>query len=207
MKRSTVISMGICIVSCLTSTIAADDFDRLAAAVSATEGHSANFTQTFRPHGSEEGLVESGTVIFGVLPQMRWTYDEPEKKVFVFDGETSWLYVPADRQVSVHRLTGSERNALPFLVLKEEGKARQSFEISSSKIDGTVRLMLTPKESTPIQSLVVSYDSENRRINSIEYEDAEGNVTRFSLHNFRRVDHRPATFRLEVPSGVEVVEY
>lgn len=207
MKRTAVKTVGVCLLLVLGQSLFADDFDRLSKAVSATEHHSARFTQTFRPHGSEQGLVESGVVIFGTLPQMRWTYEAPEKKVFVFDGATSSLYVPADHQVSIHRLSEAERRKLPFLLLKDEKAARKNFEISSSRIEGSEKLTLAPRDQETIQYLIVSIDPKSGRILSIEYEDIEGNRTRFLLQSFRKSKTDEKTFHIDPPDGVEVVEY
>ena len=59
------------------------------------------FTQRFTPKGFKSSQVESGTVVFGTLPMMRWCYTAPEPKLFVFDGSKSWFYVPGDKQVTV----------------------------------------------------------------------------------------------------------
>ena len=84
-------------------TVAANaaEIDNAVAAIAGTE---ASFTQRFTPKGFSTSQVESGSVIFGTLPMMRWTYIKPEEKVFVFDGTQSWFYVAADKQVTVATL-------------------------------------------------------------------------------------------------------
>ena len=78
-------------------------------AARAVAGREASFTQRFTPKGFKSSQVESGTVTFGSLPMMRWSYTAPEAKLFVFDGTKSWFYVPADRQVTVGVIDGSPR--------------------------------------------------------------------------------------------------
>lgn len=207
MKRiSTLLAGAVLSLSTLPS-ISAQDFEQMSAAVRATEGHSASFTHRFRPHGTDREIVETGTVIFGVLPQMRWSYRSPEEKVFVFDGTTSWLYIPADRQVSVHRLTEGERAQLPFLLLKDEVGAKKNFRIESSNREGTVLLSLKPKQGAQIRSLVLSIDAGSNRIHALEYEDLEGNHTRFEFARYRKGSAERGQFRFEAPAGVEMVEY
>ena len=70
-------------------------------AAAAINGMEAQFTHSFTPKGFNNPQVESGSVIFGKLPAMRWTYARPESKTFVFDGSRSWFYVPADKQVTI----------------------------------------------------------------------------------------------------------
>src|SRR5436189_5363049 len=93
----------------ITSAAGAAELDRAAAALA---GNEAQFTQRFTPKGFKTAQVESGTVIFGTLPMMRWSYAQPEEKLFVFDGQHSWFYVPADKQVTVTALDASHRAEL-----------------------------------------------------------------------------------------------
>jgi outer membrane lipoprotein carrier protein len=186
---------------------AAQDEKLLEQAIKATDWQSANFRHVFRLHGTDQQVVESGKVVFGDLPQMRWQYTSPEEKVFVFDGRTSWLYVPAERQVSVHELTDSERSQLPFLLLENAETARRDFDLGSSRKGGAIQLSLTPKNNAQIRSMVLSLDPESKRIRALEYADVEGNVTRFEFEGFRKTAKDPAQFRFDAPAGVESVEY
>src|SRR5258708_28042473 len=70
-------------------------------ATAAMAGMEASFTQRFTPKGFTNSQVESGSVIFGKLPMMRWTYSKPEEKVFVFDGSLSSFYVAAYKPVTI----------------------------------------------------------------------------------------------------------
>lgn len=179
----------------------------LSEAVAATAWHSANFKHVFRLHGTDQKVVESGKVTFGDLPQMRWQYRSPEEKVFVFDGRTSWLYVPAERQVSVHELSDSERSQLPFLLIEDTAAAKRDFRFASSRKDGVLHLSLTPRSNQNIRSLELSIDPDSKRIRVFEYLDLEGNLTRFEFDEFRKVSKDPGQFRFEAPPGVEPVEY
>src|ERR1700730_2349157 len=82
----------------LALSVQASELDRAAAALAGTE---AQLTGRFTPKGFKNTEVESGTVLFGTLPMMRWSYSSPEEKLFVFDGERSWFYVPEEKQVTV----------------------------------------------------------------------------------------------------------
>jgi outer membrane lipoprotein carrier protein len=44
--------------------------------------------------------VEAGTAYFLRPGRMRWEYESPEKNLFLVDGKTAWLYVPADHTVT-----------------------------------------------------------------------------------------------------------
>lgn len=207
MKRiTTALAVTVSLLA-MTAPAAAQADGLLGEAIAATSRHSAGFTHSFQLHGSEQEIVESGLVTFGDLPQMRWHYKSPEEKLFIFDGRTSWLYVPADRQVSIHELTDSERSNLPFLLLENEESARRDFVISSSKRGGEIVLSLTPRGQAQIRDLELSLDPKTKRIRAISYLDLEGNVTRFEFDRFRKAPYDAGQFRFEAPAGVEPVEY
>src|SRR5437870_7011516 len=107
----------------------ASEIDNAAAAVTGTE---ASFTQRFTPKGFTRSQVESGSVIFGTLPMMRWTYTKPEEKVFVFDGTNSWFYVAADKQVTVASIDDRRRSELPFLLIGDPAARARLFDVKES---------------------------------------------------------------------------
>ena len=77
-----IINLLIALVFILPAANAAE-LDRAAAALSGTQ---AQFTQRFTPKGFKSSQTDSGVVVFGTVPMMRWSYAKPEEKVFVFDG-------------------------------------------------------------------------------------------------------------------------
>src|ERR1043165_5614693 len=81
-------------------------------AASSMAGKEASFTQRFTPKGFKNAQVESGSVIFGAMPMMRWSYSSPEPKQFVFDGSRSWFYVPGDKQVTVGSINDARKREL-----------------------------------------------------------------------------------------------
>src|SRR5258707_15614339 len=108
----------------LASTASAAEIDRAAAALAGTE---AQFTQRFTPKGFKSSQVDSGKVVFGTLPMMRWRYTKPEQKVFVFDGNRSWFYLPAEKQVTVTSIDDQRRSELPFLIIGDPSARDRQF--------------------------------------------------------------------------------
>src|SRR5437016_7139448 len=128
----------------------AAELDRAAAALAGTE---ASFTQRFTPKGFKTAQVESGTVIFGTLPMMRWSYASPEDKLFVFDGEHSWFYVPADKQVTKTTLDPQRRSELPFLLIGDPAARDRNFVVSEK---GNVITLQPRSASAMIRSVTVT---------------------------------------------------
>ena len=193
------------VVSLLIATsLHATELDRAAAALAGTE---AQFTQRFTPKGFKNSQVESGTVVFGTLPMMRWSYAQPEEKVFVFDGDHSWFYVPAEKQVTVTTLDAARRSELPFLVIGDAAGRERNFAVRETTLAGTVVATLQPRAaSAMIRKIAVTISPTTHAIERVEYTDREGNQTTFDFTSIRR---RPVTaelFRFSAPTGVQVIQ-
>src|SRR6476661_1962713 len=129
------------------------EIDLAAAAVSGME---AQFTHSFTPKGFKSAQVESGSVIFGKAPAMRWTYARPETKTFVFDGSRSWFYVPADKQVTVADIDEQRKRELPFLLLGDPVARNRYFAVRESR-KSSIMTTLQPRDaSSLIRSVTIS---------------------------------------------------
>ena len=182
-----------------TSAFAASELDR---AASALPGNEASFTQSFTPKGFKTAQVESGTVLFGTLPMMRWSYTKPEEKLFVFDGQKSWFYSPADKQVTVARIDDARKRELPFLLIGDPAARDRAFNVRESK--GSITLQ--PKSgSGMIRTATLTVDPSTHLLRAIEYTDREGNRTRFDFSGYHRGAAGPNAFQFTPPAGVQVV--
>jgi chaperone LolA len=193
---------GLLLMSSLTAA-AQTELDRAAAAMSGTE---ASFTHRFSAKGFKKPQVESGSVVFGDLPAMRWSYAKPEKKTFVFDGSNSWFYVPADKQVTVSRVDAAQKRELPFLLLGDPAARNQHFVVTEQKKGGKVVTTLQPKNAgSAIRTATLTINPSTHLIERIDYTDRDGNQTSFSLAGYRRRAVNAAMFRFDPPAGVQVV--
>jgi outer membrane lipoprotein carrier protein len=187
----------------LATSLSAAEVDKAPAAMA---GHEAAFIQRFTPKGFKNAQVESGTVLFGTLPEMRWSYARPEAKVFVFDGNRSWFYVPADKQVTVARLDAQKRRDLPFLVIGDPAARERSFSVKEQTRGGNVITSLQPREASGLlRSIVVTTSASTHLIQSVEYTDREGNRTVFELSGYHPAAASPDAFRFTPPAGVQTV--
>src|SRR5688572_5622881 len=180
------------------------ELDRAATAMSGME---ASFTHRFTAKGFKTSQVESGSVIFGSLPRMRWSYSTPEKKVFVFDGTNSWFYVPADRQVTQGRVTDARKREVPFLLLGDTAAREKYFVVKQQKRGKAVIATLQPRDKNAlIRSVTVTIAPATHLIQRIEYADREGNRTSFDFSGYHRRAASADTFRFDAPAGVQVVQ-
>jgi outer membrane lipoprotein carrier protein len=186
-----------------TAHAATSELDRAAATLPSFE---ANFTQSFTPKGFRNAQTESGSVLFGTLPMMRFTYSKPEQKLFVFDGERSWFYSPADRQVTVARIDEARKRELPFLLIGDPVERERAFVVREQKQRGSVVITLQPRDAAGrIRTAALTVDPSTHLIQAIEYTDREGNRTRFDFSGYHRVTPGPNAFQFTPPAGVQIV--
>lgn len=181
----------------------AAEIDHVAAAMA---GKEAQFTQRFTPKGFKNAQSEGGSVLFGTLPMMRWSYTTPEEKLFVFDGSKSWLYVPADKQVTVGRLDESRKRELPFLLLGDPAAREKYFSLTEKSSRGAVVTTLQPRDpAAMIRNIVITTGATDHLIRSVAYNDREGNRTVFEISGYHPRAATPELFRFTPPAGVQTV--
>lgn len=175
-------------------------------AATSMTGMEASFTHRFVPKGFKTAQVERGTVSFGKLPAMRWNYTAPEQKLFVFDGATSWFYVPADKQVTVARVDDAKKRELPFLLLGDPAARDKHFTVRQQSSGGNIITKLTPRaQNATIREATVTSNAKTGLLQRIEYTDRQGNRTTFDFSGYRRSSAGAAAFRFTPPAGVQVV--
>jgi outer membrane lipoprotein carrier protein len=85
----------------------------------------ANFTQTYVSGGRTR--LESGVVYFARGGLMRWDYQRPQPKLFLSDGKTLLLYIPAEKQLTRSSLKASDDIRIPFRLLLSRLELRRVF--------------------------------------------------------------------------------
>ena len=137
---------------------------------------------------------------------MRWSYNSPEKKIFVFDGTSSWFYVPADKQVTLGRVSDARKRELPFLLLGDPAARNKYFVVKQQTRNGAVVTTLNPRDSKAVvRAVSVTINPSTHLISRIEYTDREGNRTSFDFSGYHRRAASAETFRFDPPAGVQVV--
>ena len=183
-----------------TAQAATIELDRAATAMANME---ASFTHRFTAKGFQNSQVESGSVVFGRLPAMRWSYTTPEQKLFVFDGTNSWFYVPADKQVT---LGSAGQRDLPFLALGDRATRDKHFIVKQQNRSGAIVTTLQPRDrSAMVHNVSVSINPSTHLIQRIEYTDREGNRTSFDFSGYHARAAAAGTFTFNPPAGVQVI--
>ena len=171
----------------------------------------ADFVEIYRGAGMERR--ESGTLWLKKPGKMRWDYRQPQAKLFLTDGKTAWLYLPAERQArrAPVKQLDDLRSPLRYLL----GKTRLRKELAGLSLapdvaplaDGNTVLRGVPKGLEDRVAEVLLEVTPGGQITRLVLEEVDGSTTEFRFNGHETdaaiADQR---FQFVVPAGVEVVE-
>lgn len=176
------------------------------------DGYRASFVQT-TAHRLFPGRLERayGKVMFAEGGLMRWEYERPQHKLFIYDGETLWVYEPEVPQI----FTGSadkQRLEKGLAFLTGEGRILDEYEASklnSEKFgfsEGIV-LELRPRDQhSPFRHVELYVDPDEHRVVRSVVVDHDGNRNRLDFSDVEKnPDLATGLFRFEPPPGVPVI--
>ncbi len=186
--------------------------EKLQTTYAAIENYEAEFVQTIA-HKMFSGRLDRsyGKVFFKKGGAMHWAYERPEKKFFVYDRETLWIYEPEVPQVfkgsgDTERL----RRALAFLT----GQGKILADYTAKKLDakkfkfddkGYV-VALRPKKDSPFKKVELYIDKDTFRVARSVVVDHEGNRNRLDFTSVNvNTDLNDALFTFIPPAGVPVL--
>jgi outer membrane lipoprotein carrier protein len=172
---------------------------------------SATFVHTYRGGVLRKEATERGTVLIKKPARMRWTYEFPERKVFVGDGSRIYSYIPEDKQVIISPVPADGDATTPALFLSGHGNLLRDFEASvpdaPDTAPGTHTLKLTPRRrEAEYDWLVLVVDRGTYRLRKLVTADAQGGQSTLTFSEVREnVGISDKEFRFTIPRGVDVV--
>jgi len=170
---------------------------------------SANFTQTYEGGVLRRKTSEFGTVQIKKPGKMRWDYTSQEKKLFVSDGQTMFLYFPNEKQVMKNAVPSQDEATSAVLFLMGKGNITRDFNIrwAEGGPDTTYRLRLDPKaRQAEYDWLEITADRETLRIVGLTAADAQGGKSSFNFSNFKEnLGLADKIFQFTIPRGTEVI--
>jgi outer membrane lipoprotein carrier protein len=174
----------------------------------------ANFVQTnesatFAGQPLMAPEPKSGRVIFAKPGKMRWSYLLPEPSVVVSDGQILWIYDVEGESITRLEVTAGYLSGAALQFLLGDGQILESFEVEATACqEDHITLDLTPKAEATYERLGLVADRVSGDIVATSVLDLLGNLTeiRFSEIEINR-DPKAETFKLEIPEGVEVIDY
>ena len=144
------------------------------------------------------------------IPAMRGL-PSPEKKLFVSDGRTMFLYFPADRQVMKNPVPDQDQATSAVLFLMGKGDIVRDFSIrwGDGGGDTVYRLRLEPKtRQAEYDWLEVTADRRTLQIVGLTAADAQGGRSSFAFSNFKENGGlADKMFEFTIPRGTEVMQW
>ncbi len=173
---------------------------------------SADFMHTYEGGMLRTRLVERGTMLVKRPGRMRWDYREPERKLFVSDGERLYSYLPEDRQVIIGRLPDDNAATTPALFLAGAGDFVDDFTAAFDTVQDppadSYVLRLTPtRTERDFEFLTLVIDASTLAIVRLISYDLQGGISTFVFSNLQEnqgLSDTPFTF--EIPPGTDVID-
>jgi outer membrane lipoprotein carrier protein len=168
----------------------------------------ATFSQSYQSRRFSDKIQEKGVVYFKKGGLMRWEYRQPERKIFVSDGQYYYYYVPEDKQVVKVPANQKMDQRSPTLFLAGRGNFQRDFKVSwADPRQGSHLLKLTPTSpQTDFDHLVVQVDPVQGFILRLLVVDAYDNRTEYTFHNIQENPPLPPQFfAFKAPPGTDVV--
>ncbi len=170
---------------------------------------SADFVHEYEGGVLRKKLSERGTVEVKKPGKMKWTYKSPEEKLFVSDGVRLYLYVPADKQVTVSRVPEQDQATSAVLFLMGKGNLTRDFKVAfvQGGAADTYNLRLDPKlPERDYDWLQISVDRTTMQIRTLVAADQQGGRSTFHFSNFKEnVGLSDKTFAFKIPRGTDVI--
>jgi outer membrane lipoprotein carrier protein len=162
--------------------------------------------------GSGFPTVLRGAVLVQRPGKIRWTYDPPDSRVIVLDGEAIWLYSPEDRQLQIAPLEkgGVSPTALSFLM--GDGRLEEEFKPSlvpqeAGSAPPALVLDLVPRGDPSFEKLRLWLDPKSHELRESLLVDLFGNRTRLALSDAQcNKGVPPDAFRVEHPADTDVID-
>ena len=167
----------------------------------------ADFTQTYRGLLLRQAATERGTVQLKKPNRVRFTYDVPERKVFVSDGVLFRSYYPEERAGSEYPLPKEDEAPTALLFLAGRGNLVRDFTASTAAgaPAGEWHLGLLPKSrQADFDTLTLFVDARTLALLGFVTTDDQGtNTIRFS-HLKENTGLSDRAFEFTFPKGTEI---
>ncbi len=167
----------------------------------------ADFTQTYRGVLLRQAATERGKVLLKKPGRIRFTYESPDRKVFVSDGTVFKTYFAEERAGSISPLPKDDEASTALLFLAGRGNLARDFtpSLATGAPAGEWRLGLVPKsKQADFDTLTLFIDARTLALLGFVTTDDQGtNTIRFS--NLKEnTGLGDGAFAFEFPKGTEI---
>lgn len=167
----------------------------------------ADFSQTYHGLLLRRAATERGKMLLRKPSRIRFTYESPDRKIFVSDGSQFYSYFPEDKSGTVSPLPKDDELSTALLFLAGRGDAVRDFtpSLPAPQPDGEWHLRLVPRSRhADFDSLTLIVDRGTLALRGFVTVDDQGtNTIRFT--NLREnTGLRDAAFLFSFPKGTEI---
>jgi len=208
MKRAT----GLLLVGLLSISFSVQDAARnLEKKFSSLQSLQADFEQAYYSASIATPLREKGKFFFHKPDLMRWEYQAPERKVYLYKEGVSLAYYPDDNQLFRHTLSPEEKDSEIFALLTGKRKLEDNYLIEAASFPSDkktpVELKLTPKQEGEFSYILLEINEKTWLIEKAVFFDWAGNKQEFEFSPIKANPRlAPKVFELEVPPDCEVID-
>jgi len=185
----------------------ADLAARLQKRYEAIRDFTADFTQVYRGQLQRKTATERGKIQLKKPSRVRFTYESPERKVFVADGTHFYSYFQQERAGTIQPLPKEHEASTALMFLAGRGNIVRDFTASmpASSPAGEWQLQLVPKTpQADYQGLTLIVDRVSLALLGFVTIDDQGtNTVRFT--NLREnTGLRDSAFAYSFPAGTQI---
>lgn len=148
-------------------------------------------------YGEDMSVEESGDLLFVENRRIRWTYRNPELKVFLLIGNQYQFFEPEARQLTTGRVDADQKGWIWDMLVSSEKSAIRKCDVNNRSLE---------IEEAGEGIIYIVFLDENHRVLRVEYTDSGG-----GRHLFHFSDYKPGVkvqendFQLIIPPGTEVI--
>lgn len=171
----------------------------------------ADFRQEYTNTTFGKKSTSDGKLYISKPGKMRWDYAKPEKKYFISDGTTLWVYEEVNKQAFEQSL---KDQVLPVAITFLYGTGDLGKEFTGSLdpgaygAKGDLVLKLTPKQaSAQYKNLWLVLDPKDYHVKESVILEASGNINHFKFVKVKlngKVEEK--YFKFVAPAGVKIVK-
>ena len=171
----------------------------------------AKFEQSYYSMTVSAPLRERGELFLQKPDRMRWQYQSPQEKVFLYAGGILQTYVAEDKQLTKSRVPPEAYDSDIVGIFLAAKSLRDLYVIEDTRFPtdtGHVRqIKLTPKEEGDYSHVLLEIDDRTWLPRRAIFLEWAGNKREFVFTDVRTNTALPAkTFELKVPAGCEVID-
>jgi len=171
----------------------------------------SDFVQVYYSISVSTPLEEKGKFYFQKPDSMKWEYEDPEKKIFLYKDKKFLFFLPEDNQLIRSSLSQENQETELFEILSGQKHLQDWYHIEFSSFPSEkknpLQLKLTPREENEFSFILLEIDEKTWLIEKAIFFDWAGNKTEFWFKKIKTNVRFPQnTFELEVPPDVEIIE-